>query len=225
MIKIGLSYYGSKIQNYIDWTKSFDRSIEIVYLSHENNSPQIILECTSLLLPGGGDIDPTLYGEDNSEGLSKKIDNERDKFESDLFDLAVSNQKPVLAICRGLQLANVHLGGTLFQNIPDHKSEESDSNLELVHDIKVEEKSLLFDITKNKTGDVNSSHHQAVNSLASKLIVTSRSIDGIIESLEWRDNSGRSPMLLVQWHPERMIDREQNSFSKNILEWFINIQK
>lgn len=225
MIKIGLSSYGTKIQNYIDWIKSFDQSIEIVKLTHGNNSPQILLDCTSLLLPGGGDIDPTLYGGDNSEGLSKKIDNERDRFESELFDLAVSNQKPVLAICRGLQLANVHLGGTLFQNIPNHKSEESDSNLELVHDIRVEEKSLLFEITKNITGNVNSSHHQAVNSVAAKLKVTSRSIDGIIESLEWRDNSGRSPMLLLQWHPERMIDREQNSFSKNILEWFINIQK
>ncbi|MBU2446359.1 MAG: gamma-glutamyl-gamma-aminobutyrate hydrolase family protein [Bacteroidetes bacterium] len=225
MIKIGLSYYGSKIQNYINWLKSFDQSIEIVKLSYGINSPQILLECTSLLLPGGGDIDPTLYGEDNSEGLSKKIDNERDKFESVLFDLAVSNQKPVLAICRGLQLANVHLGGTLFQDIPDHKSEESDSNLEIVHSIKVEEKSLLFDITKNKTGNVNSSHHQAVNSVAPELKVTSMSNDGIIESLEWRDNSGRSPMLLIQWHSERMIDREQNYFSKNILEWFINIQK
>ncbi len=222
MSKIGLSYYGSKIQNYVDWILNYDPSIEIVKLSHEKNSANDILKCSALLLPGGGDADPKLYGQDNSHGLSKKIDEKRDAFESELFKLAIANKVPVLGICRGLQIVNVFLGGTLFQDIPDHKSEDSNSTDDLVHQINVDEKSLLFRLTKNITGDINSSHHQAVEKIANELQVSSTSNDGMIESLEWKDCLNKSPMLLVQWHPERMIDREQNCFSKKILEWFIN---
>jgi putative glutamine amidotransferase len=225
MIKIGLSHYGSKIQNYIDWIVGYAPSIEIVKLSHEHNSAKDLLECSSLLLPGGGDLNPRMYRQDNSQGLSKKIDEERDRFESELFNLALSNKKTILGICRGLQIANVLLGGTLFQDISNHKSTTGDLKTDLIHDIKIEEKSLLFDITKSITGNVNSSHHQAVDTVAVELKVTSRCSDGIVESLEWKDNSDKAPMLLVQWHPERIIDREQNCFSRDILKWFINIQK
>ncbi|MBM4175854.1 MAG: gamma-glutamyl-gamma-aminobutyrate hydrolase family protein [Ignavibacteria bacterium] len=222
MIKIGLSYYGSKIQNYIEWISVNYPSVEIANLSHDFSSANDLLKCSALLLPGGGDVHPNFYGHDNSHGLSKKIDEKRDAFESELFKHAIESKMPVLGICRGMQIVNVFLGGTLSQDIPNHRSKDNNSSSDLVHNINVEKKSLLFKLTNNKTGNVNSSHHQAVDKVASDLRITSTSSDGIIESLEWKDDSNKSPILLVQWHPERMIDREQNYFSKNILEWFIN---
>lgn len=221
-VKIGLAFYGSKIQNYVSWLKSFPQEIEIIELHHSNNSPEEILKCTGLLLPGGQDINPKIYNQTNEKGLSKNIDDERDKFERELLDVALKNQLPVLGICRGLQLVNAHLGGSLFQHIDFHRDENSSDDLE--HKINVIENSFIYQLVNQKSGVVNSSHHQAVDRVADELKVSSLSIDGIVESLEWKEPDGKSPLLLVQWHPERMKDKNENPFSKEILSWFIKCQ-
>lgn len=225
MIKIGLSYYGTKIKNYIDWILQYDSLIQIVQLNHSKSNSKELANCSSLLLPGGSDINPELYGQNNSKGLSENIDSERDNFERELLEIALSNRLPVLGICRGLQIANVHLGGTLHQDISNHRKTESTSNSDITHEITVDEKSFLFNLTNSKSGVVNSSHHQCADKIADDLHASSYSIDKIVEFLEWKDSSNKSPLLLVQWHPERMLDREENIFSKKILQWFINIQK
>ncbi len=225
MIKIGLSYYGSKIKNYIDWILQYDSFIQIVQLNHSKSIAKDLTNCTSLLLPGGSDINPELYGQNNSKGLSKNIDKERDNFESELLEIALSNKLPVLGICRGLQIANIHLGGTLHQDISNHRKTDSESSSDITHEINVDEESFLINLTNSKKGVVNSSHHQCVDKIADDFQASSYSIDKIVESLEWKDSSNKSPLLLVQWHPERMLDREENDFSKKILQWFINIQK
>jgi putative glutamine amidotransferase len=221
-VKIGLSYYGSKIQNYVLWLKSFPLDIDIVELNHSSSSPEDLLSCTGLVLTGGSDINPKIYNQTNENGLSRNIDDDRDKFERELLDIALKNQIPVLGICRGLQLSNAHLGGSLHQHIDNHKNNDTSEDLE--HQIYVEENSLLFQIVKTKSGIVNSSHHQAVNEIAGELKISATSNDGIIEALEWKDPSNKSPLLLVQWHPERMKNREENPFSKEILNWFIKCQ-
>jgi putative glutamine amidotransferase len=222
-VTIGLSYYGSKIQNYIDWLKSFSENVEVLNLHHTTNKTEDLLKCNSLLLPGGVDIHPQNYNQENV-GLSKVTDESkvRDKFERELIDVALKNDLPILGICRGFQLVNVHLGGTLFQHIDNHRNSGSDEDL--IHKVKVASNSELFRIVKSEEGIVNSSHHQAIDKIADDLIATAYSEDGIVEALEWKDKTNKSPLLLVQWHPERMKDKNKNPFSKEILNWFIKCQ-
>ncbi len=221
-IKIGLSYYGSKIQNYIQWLTSFPEQIEIVELNHSNNSPEELLKCTGLLLTGGQDINPEIYNQTNDRGLSKNISEKRDKFERELLDIALKNNIPILGICRGLQITNAHLGGSLFQHIDNHRNESSSEDLE--HSVEIFENTFLERIVKQKNGIVNSAHHQAVDKVAESLRVSAISNDGIVEALEWKVPENKSPLLLVQWHPERMKNKNENPFSKEILNWFINCQ-
>ncbi len=221
-IKIGISFYGSKIQKYFDWLFSYSDDIEIIRLNHLGNIPEELLTCTGLLLTGGNDINPEIYGQTNEKGLSRDIDDERDHFERALIDVALNNNLPLLGICRGLQIVNAHLGGTLFQNIENHKNENSSEDIE--HRINVENDSLLYKIVNQTSGVVNSSHHQAVHEIADELKASSYSDDNIIESLEWKVPENKSPLLLVQWHPERMRERNNNPFSKEILKWFIECQ-
>lgn len=220
-IKIGLSFYGSKIQNYIHWLLSSPQEIEIIKLNHESGSPEELLKCTGLLLTGGSDINPKIYNQTNEKNLSKDINEERDKFERNLLDIALKNNLSILGICRGLQLTNAHLGGSLIQHIDRHKSENSSDDLE--HDIELLEDSKLFAIVNVKSGKVNSAHHQAVDTVADSLKVSALSSDGIIEALEWKNPESDSPLLLVQWHPERMKNKN-NPLSKEILNWFIKSQ-
>lgn len=221
-IKIGLSYYGSKIQNYIQWLTSSPEQIEIVELNHSNNSPEELLKCTGLLLTGGQDINPEIYNQTNDSGLSKNISEKRDKFERELLDIALKNNIPILGICRGLQITNAHLGGSLFQHIDNHRNESSSEDLE--HSVEIFENTFLERIVKQKIGIVNSAHHQAVDKVAESLKVSAISNDGIVEALEWKVPENKSPLLLVQWHPERMKNKNENPFSKEILNWFINCQ-
>ncbi len=221
-VKIGLSFYGSKIQNYINWLKSFPLDIEIFELHHSNNSPDDISTCTGLVLTGGQDINPEIYNQSNEKGLSRNIDDSRDTFERNLLDAALKYNLPVLGICRGLQLVNAHLGGSLFQHIENHRNEISENDIE--HGIEVVENSLLHQIVNLRSGIINSSHHQAVDRIAEDLKVSATSFDGIIEALEWKEPENKSPLLLVQWHPERMKDKNDNPFSKEILNWFIKCQ-
>lgn len=221
-LKVGVSYYGSKIKFYEEWLQSAGDFIEIVRLHHNSNSPEKLVECSALLLTGGSDINPEIYGQSNELQLSKNIDYERDNFERNLIDTALKNNLPILGICRGLQLANAHLGGSLFQHVDNHKNNSSDDDL--IHRVKVKENSLLHQITSKSEGNVNSSHHQAVDKIADDLTVSAIADDGIIETLEWKNPSGKSPLLLVQWHPERMKDKEENPFSKEILNWFVKCQ-
>lgn len=221
-IKIGLSNYGSKIHFYIDWLNSFPSKIEIVKLHHSTSEAEELLNCTGLLLTGGSDINPKIYGQTNNLNLSTKIDDSRDEFEIKLLDIALKNKLPILGICRGLQLVNAHLGGSLLQHIYNHKNTENEEDL--IHQISVVENSYLFNIVKIQSGVVNSSHHQAVDKVAKDLVVSAQSDDGIIEALEWIDKTNRAPLLLVQWHPERMKDINENPFSKEILNWFIKCQ-
>jgi putative glutamine amidotransferase len=173
-----------------------------------------------LLLTGGDeDIFPEFYNdwEDGKDRLQYKP--ERDGFEFKLFDYVLNNSLPLLGICRGLQLINVRLNGSLISDIEsirrtNHKkiSDEEDR----VHSVNVSENSLLHEIVKKTKGNINSSHHQGIDRLGEGLIVTAKADDGIIESVEWEDKSNKQFLLGIQWHPERMKDLS-NPFTKNIL--------
>ena len=217
MAKIaGISKCDRNFEPYLRWLEN--AGIEYIVLDYKQNNFEDIKKCSSLVLTGGDDIFPEFYN-DWEEGRDRtKYKPERDGFEFKLLDYVFDNKIPLLAICRGLQLINCKLNGSLINDIEtvrnvNHKkiSEKQDRE----HIVNVLENTLLYDIVRQKEGIVNSSHHQAIDRLGEGLVVTSKSPDGIIESIEF-ENKDNSPFFIgVQWHPERMTDRE-SPFTKNL---------
>ncbi|AVL00600.1 gamma-glutamyl-gamma-aminobutyrate hydrolase family protein [Pediococcus inopinatus] len=164
-----------------------------------------------LFLPGGQDVTPTLYGEE-PDPLLKTTSLKRDEFELALFKLAWDSHKPILGICRGMQLINVALGGTLYQDqslltrsvIVEHDQAPEKLGNVATHEVSV--KPELQDIL-GKHLLVNSLHHQMVHTLASALKPLAFAEDGVVEAVAPSD-PGR-PLLGIQWHPEMMLDKPE----------------
>ncbi len=161
-----------------------------------------------LVLTGGGDIAPETYGGSRDEAMYG-IDEERDAFEFALTLGASERRMPVLAICRGLQVVNVALGGTLIEDIPSfngssHHAVRGDGVFTPHQQVTLEEGSLLARAIGSTHLHVNSIHHQAIREVAAGLRVVGRSADGIIEAIQAEDDSW--PLLAVQWHPEYLGD-------------------
>jgi putative glutamine amidotransferase len=158
----------------------------------------------ALIISGGEDIAPFLYGEAPIKEVTYVIP-ERDYLEIELVKKAIEKNIPILGICRGMQIINISLGGTLYQDI----NTQANSKIEhmpmsmpidrIYHRIKIEENSLLMDIFKEKEILVNSFHHQAVKDLGKGLIATAFSEDGFIEGIEAEGNKN---IIGVQFHPE-----------------------
>ncbi len=162
--------------------------------------------CDGLLLTGGEDVDPSWYGAEPSPHLSPPSQ-ERDLFELALFAVARQRGLPILGICRGIQLINVALGGTLFQDLPSERPGPVDHSPSSprdarTHVIRLEEGSRAAAALETLRPTVNSVHHQAIKDLAPGLVATGWSEDGLIEAAESR--TGAPWILAVQWHPEEM---------------------
>ena len=147
-----------------------------------------------LLLAGGSDIDPAVYGAPRHPETGK-LDHDRDSLEAALLREALDRDLPVFAICRGLQLLNAFLGGTLVQHIELHRYTEQQA----AHRITIESHSRLKSILGVDEYVVNSRHHQCVDHVASGLAVIARAPDNVVEALEL---PGKRFVLAVQWHPE-----------------------
>ncbi len=156
-----------------------------------------------LVLTGGADVDPELYGEDRH--LKTEVERERDDLELPLVRAAVERRVPLLAICRGHQVLNVALGGTLIQHLdnPEHIGDSVCGRAEIRHPRgRVDRHSLLGELLGSpETIATNSLHHQAVKDLAPGLRATAWAGDGIVEGLETPDGT----ILSVQCHPEELI--------------------
>ncbi len=162
--------------------------------------------CDGLLLTGGEDIHPSWYGADPSPLLSPPSQ-ERDLFELALFAVARQRGLPILGICRGIQLINVALGGTLFQDLPSERPSSVDhspsgSRNSRSHAIRLEPGSRAAAALDATSIMVNSLHHQAIRDLAPGLVASGWTDDGLIEAAETRKDA--SWILAVQWHPEEM---------------------
>jgi len=164
-----------------------------------------------LLLPGGTDIAPSLYGADPDPEL---LDPEslRDSQETALLDAAASGDIPVLGICRGVQILNVHGGGTLNQHVPDHARFEGPPG-DPVHAVVFKDGSSAFELY-GRSLPVNSLHHQSISELSGDFVATGISDDGTIEVIE----SLSHRWMGVQWHPEMMATRPDDP----IFAWLIN---
>lgn len=181
-------------------------------------SPKLVAEfvrrCDGVMITGGDDIQPELYWPDVPAKLRKTVgrnDSVRDLLETLVVKEAFSQQKPLLAICRGHQILNITLGGTLIVDIPTQvQTSINHSRLKqkdrAVHQVFLEENSLIHRVFGRGVIEVNSSHHQAVDKVAKPLRVTGQAPDGVIEALELRpEDAGLMPYLLgVQFHPERL---------------------
>lgn len=159
-----------------------------------------------LILTGGEDLDPAWYGARSSPLLSPPS-RERDLFELGLFGVARQRELPILGICRGIQLINVAMGGTLFQDLPTERPgrvvhQPEGARDARTHRIRLQGGSRAAEALATTAFTVNSSHHQAIKDLAPGLIATGWTDDDLIEAVE--TSSDASWLLAVQWHPEEM---------------------
>jgi putative glutamine amidotransferase len=205
--KIGITLpYDHSMRNYRTapfYAKSVVESGGIPFFLPFSNNADIIEKTIGsldgIILSGGSNIDPNLYGEEVANNCGK-IEYERDQFEMKLYQAATTNNTCVLGICRGCQLMNVSEGGNLYQHIDNH-DQSADKHVSS-HSVKILKDTPLYDILKADEIYVNSFHHQAVKNV-SALKTAAISNDGYIESVflpNQKFNIG------VQWHPERMYD-------------------
>lgn len=162
--------------------------------------------CHGLLLTGGGDIDPCFYGSQKNNRVVRDVDQIRDSFEISLIQIALQQKKPILAICRGMQVLNISLNGSLYQEL--HKEifqvgchQPVNARRNVYHPVKIAIHSHLYQLLGEEI-TVNSNHHQAVRDLGKNLIVSGVSPDGVVEAIE--GDSELSWVVGVQWHPERL---------------------
>ena len=210
---------------YISWIHRISPTPEIVMLSSKMNNHSLLDTCDGVVLTGGGDVHPKYYGRPDVLAWVERVDEQRDDFEFKICEKALRAKTPLFGICRGLEVVNVVLGGSLLPDIEksggrfkihlDRQAEERR------HPIIVETPSLLSEIVGVQRGEVNTHHHQAADRVGEGLRVVARSDDGVIEAIEWEDPVRKPFLLLVQWHPERMKDFD-NPFSRNILERFLS---
>jgi putative glutamine amidotransferase len=192
-------------------------------LASEESVNAIMDRVDGLLLSGGEDVEPTLYGQPRSSGCGTSNIG-RDRTEIALVKAAQERHMPVLAICRGPQLLNVALGGTLIQDIPTEvpnalPHEVREDRAARVHEVMIDEGSLIAEAIGDTKISVNSLHHQSVRDVAPGLKVTARAPDGIIEGLE-----SESPdwwVMAVQWHPEEM-NNSPEPWDRGLFKAFAN---
>ncbi len=170
------------------------------------------LLCDGFLFPGGHDVDPALYGTAEREKCGV-ICPERDRMEKRFFPLVLETGKPVLGICRGIQLINALLGGDLYQDLPtDLPSEvrhhETPPYDKPAHTVRIERDSPLFRAVGTEEMSVNSYHHQGVRTLGRGLRIAASAPDGLPEALYLPE---REFFLAVQWHPEFSYKTDRNS--------------
>jgi putative glutamine amidotransferase len=185
---------------------------EVRVVEHGMDIAEALRGAGGLLLTGGDDVAPSRYGETTTHASTVEVSPERDEFEIALVTEARRIGLPILGICRGIQLMNVALGGTLIQDIPSQVENALEHSLKVpphkafdyAHDVWIEDNSLLAKLMAERLSGsdscaVNSRHHQAVKQVAPGLKVVATAPDGIIEAIE--DPEARF-CLGVQWHPE-----------------------
>ncbi len=229
MIKIGITYSETNFQNYPNWILAKSNDIEIVILSFELFNYQELEKCDGVILSGGVDSHPLFYKNPRIDyPLAQTFNEERDKFEINIFEMAQNLRIPILGICRGMQLINIALGGTLIQDLEENgnKNHRKMQNIDGLHSIVVEKDSLFYEIANIDSGMVNSAHHQGIDQIADNLRASAWSDDRVVEALEYKDKSINSFLIAIQWHPERFINSNyQIPFSMNIKNAFLEASK
>jgi putative glutamine amidotransferase len=196
-----------KHRMYVDYVLRCLPGVSLRTLAYSSASPEDGEGCEGLLLTGGVDVDPACYDRDDARALVEEPDPRRDVFEITLIRAAVKRKVPMLGICRGTQIFNVAMGGSLVPDLESagyrrHTTRQGEEQRH--HGVSIEAGTLLRGIVGTGLGEVSTYHHQAVDRVAPGLRVSARSDDGVVEALEWERPEGSGFLVLVQWHPERM---------------------
>lgn len=211
---------------------AYQKAIELAggtfeMLSPDSSAEEIesaIKNADGFLIPGGSDLDPSLYHEEKKE-YTKGIDIDRDSFEAKIIRYAIEKNIPALGICRGMQIMNIVLGGSLYQDVKiekpnalNHDGHDQPSRSTIIHDVKISDNSRLASIVGVKEVGVNSLHHQGVHKLGEGLIATAVASDGLIEAIEFPSHKF---FVGVQWHPEELGDTSE--IWRNLFLSFIKV--
>lgn len=188
----------------------------------EDGSDVIYSHLDGILFSGGGDISLDFFSGDPHPRIDD-VDLARDSVELKFIQAAATDGKPFLGICRGCQVVNVALGGTLYTHIPDQLPNALDHDYPgnkrtvLVHEVKIEEGTRVAEIYGEPIIQVNSLHHQGLKDIAPSLQVAGHSPDGLVEAVELPDHPFG---LAVQWHPEWLTDQES---TRNLFRKFVEV--
>lgn len=213
--------------SYIRMSKSYFNAVYeaggmpvfLPYTLGADKAKEIHGEFDGFLFAGGVDIDPKYYGEELT-GAGVEICAARDEFELALLEELKESPKPLLAICRGIQVLNVACGGTLIQDMAGHRqSEPKDSASQSVN---LAPDSLLLRLAGDERIKVNSFHHQAIKDVSPWYKITAYADDGTIEAIELKRPMGRFA-LGVQWHPEMLYENDR--ISRAIFDAFVQAAK
>ena len=186
--------------------------IVLPYVENADTLLSYVNLCDGFLFSGGGDINPQRYNQ-NVKSTCGEIHYKRDELEFNFFNLALQSNKPILAICRGAQLINVALGGSLYQDIEhEYKTDLCHRQSEAVnmpsHSVNVLPDTPLSNIVSSVRIVANSFHHQALKQLGMHLTPMALADDGIIEAVYL---SGKQYLRAYQWHPERLCDTDSDN--------------
>ena len=198
-------------QDYVDALKNAGAVCLLVLPQSKEELSVLLASVSGICIPGGMDVDPTIY--DQSNQGSDPIEPEMDQLDLDVIEIAQEKGIPLFGICRGQQIINVAMGGTLIQDLPsddiDHTLSSKNNIKNRGHNISINKKSCLYELFGDVV-EVNTYHHQAIDCLAEGLSVCAVSTDGFIEAIEGKN------LFAVQWHPERMVQHE-------LFEYFVNM--
>lgn len=225
--KIGISFSRTNFQNYWDWFTEADlgEDLELVLLSFETPDHEAVKQCDAYVLTGGVDIDPVYYqGAAVYPNQPDEYQPDRDQFEAAIYRHAKEKQAPVLAICRGMQLVHTLEGGKLIQDLGEqNRRHKKDTDEDKQHTVQLQPGSRLAAWAAESVGQVNSAHHQALDkeTLSGNWRISALDDTGLIEAIEWKDEKDQPFLIGVQWHPERMLNKEKNPLSQAIKEHFI----
>lgn len=215
-------YYG----NYTEWVHKTNSEVKIInmYELGVDAALRVLKDCDGVIITGGADVYPAWYGKLSDTARCGEFDRYRDTLEIELINKAIEMKMPLIGVCRGEQIINVALGGTLIIDIPSDRDTVVKHRMvdwkNCFHQVDLVEGSLLSSLCQGSDRTVNSNHHQAVDHLSPQLKITALAEDGTVEAVEWKDAENKNYMMAVQWHPER-LDSVNASLSLPIIEEFI----
>lgn len=190
------------------------------YVESDDAIEEFVSLCDGFFFTGGVDISPSRYGEE-IKPTCDETQIYRDELEFKVFDTAFKAQKPILGVCRGAQLVNVALGGTLYQDLPTETDSQiahrqTEGRFEYSHDVNIIENTPLYELMGKKRIRANSFHHQAIKKPGAGLKIMATADDGVVEAVYY---DGGQYLRAYQWHPERLYDADE--FNRSIFDDFV----
>ena len=208
-LKIAISKMHGK-KTYSKWLHNQDSTLELynMYPLGVDSAIKFAKNVDAILITGGEDVYPGYYGEAFDTVRCGNINHYRDSLEMALIKYAVTNKVPLFGVCRGEQIINVTLGGSLIIDIPldvGTKVKHSSKDWKLQwHNVNIVPNTLMAKISGVKNGKVSSSHHQAIKRLGNGLLISAYADDSIPEAIEWNIKENHGFLMATQWHPEHM---------------------